>query len=132
MRMLYRSAPLNPGLGLYRKRIVPISVNVPLVGGAATAAERKLLVAPLRNRVAHALPLVETPVVDTDSFWDRWNVERMMRQSAVAAPAIPTKAISARNPLLSIISPPSKCATQPKRHAVTHCTIYNRPSHSSR
>jgi hypothetical protein len=79
---------------------------VPCAGAAATAAERKLLVAPLWNWVPHALPLVDTPVVDTDSFWDRWNVERMMRQSAVAAAAVPAKAISARNPVLSIMSPP--------------------------
>ncbi len=68
MRMLYRSTPLNPGFGLYLKRIAPTSVNVPFIGCAATAAERKVLVAPLWYRVPHAPPPVDTPVVDTESF----------------------------------------------------------------
>lgn len=70
-RMLYRSLPLRPALGLYLKRIVPNSVSVPLAGGTVTAAERKTLVAPLRSRVTQALPRVDTPVVDTESFCDR-------------------------------------------------------------
>jgi len=70
-RMLYRSVPLRPALGLYLKRIVPNSVSVPLAGGTVTAAERKTLVAPLRSRVTQALPPVDTPVVDTESFCDR-------------------------------------------------------------
>ena len=69
--MLYRSVPLAPVLGLYLKRIVPNSVSVPLAGGTVTAAERNVLVEPLRSRVTQALPLVDTPVVDTESFWDR-------------------------------------------------------------
>jgi hypothetical protein len=71
IRMLYRSVPLAPALGLYLKRIVPNSVSAPLAGGTVTAAERNVLVAPLRSRVTQALPLVDTPVVDTESFWDR-------------------------------------------------------------
>ena len=71
IRMLYRSVPLTSVLGLYLKRIVPNSVSVPLAGGTVTAAERNVLVEPLRNRVTQAPPLVDTPVVDTESFWDR-------------------------------------------------------------
>jgi hypothetical protein len=130
--MLYRSAPFDPGFGLYLKRIVPTSVNVPFVGGVATAAERKVLVEPLQNRVPHALPPVDTPVVDTDSFWDRWNVEPIIRHSAAAAPVIAIEAISAGNPVFTIMSPPSRCPTRPKRRGVVSRTIRNQPSHSSR
>jgi hypothetical protein len=71
IRMLYRSVPLRPALGLYLKRIVPNSVSVPLAGGTVTAAERNMLVEPLRSRVTQAPPLFDTPVVDTESFWDK-------------------------------------------------------------
>jgi len=56
----------------------------------------------------HALPPVDTPVVDTDSFWDKWNVKRMIRQSAAAALVNASDAISASHPVFNIMSPPTR------------------------
>jgi hypothetical protein len=136
IRMLYRSKPLNPGFGLYLKRIVPTSVNVPFVGGATTAAERKVLVAPLQNRTPHALPPVDTPVVDTESFWDRLKLEPMIRQSAVAADVIAIVAISAKSPVFKVmVRPPSwipDARRRPSARPRADLGWHNHSSHSIR
>jgi len=56
--------------------------------------------------LVQALPLVDTPVVDTESFCARKNPTYMIRQSAVAAEVIAVVAISAASPVFSIMSCP--------------------------
>ena len=79
---------------------------MPLLGRAAIDTEVKCKRPSLRKLIPHALPPVEIPVVDTDSFWDKRNITNMVRQSAIAAEIIAVVAISARSPVLSIMSRP--------------------------
>jgi hypothetical protein len=65
---------LNPFFGAYLNWSAPISLNVPLPGRDTIEPEVNWVVEKLRMRETHALPLVDTPVVDTDSFWATRNV----------------------------------------------------------
>jgi len=68
--------------------------------------EVKWLVPPVQKRVVQALPLRETPVVETESFWATWNRRAIYRQSAAALDVIAVIAMNAIGPAFSIMSAP--------------------------
>ena len=67
-RTVYRPVPLYPAFGTYLNVSAPISLNVPLLGRDTIEPEVNWVVEKLRNRCVHALPPVDTPVVETASF----------------------------------------------------------------
>jgi len=105
--MAYRSTPLNPARGAYRNPIAPVWLKVPLLGRDTIELEVIWSVAILRSRVVHALPPVDTPVVETESLCGGKNLNAMIRQSAIAVDAVAAIAISARSPALNSMSPPN-------------------------
>ena len=60
----------------------------------------------LRKRWVHELPLVVTPVVDTESFWGGWNLNPIVRQSASAPDVIAASAMNAKSPVFGVMSAP--------------------------
>ncbi len=86
--------------------MAPVWLKVPLLGRDTIELEVIWSVAILRSRVVHALPPVDTPVVETESLCGGKNLNPMIRQSAIAVDAVAAIAISARSPALSIMSRP--------------------------